>query len=49
MNIIKDKLGDKDLKEGFKIYKNDKNTEFTTGNLEDNTTYIVEYMFQLVP
>ena len=43
LNIIKGKLGGKDLKEGFKIYKNDKNNEFTTGNLEDNTTYIIVF------
>ena len=41
--IINDKLGDRELKEGFKIYKNDRNNEFTDGILEDNITYIVVF------
>jgi len=41
--IIKKHLGGRNLKEGFKIYKNDRNNEFTTGNLENNITYIVVF------
>jgi len=43
LNIIKGKLGGKDLKEGFKIYKNDKNNEFKSGAIEDNVTYIIVF------
>ena len=43
LNIIKQKLNNKDLKSGFKIYKKDKNTEFTSGNLENGETYIVVF------
>ena len=44
LDIIKQHLGGRNLKEGFKIYKNDKNTEFTnTGILENNTKYIVVF------
>ena len=45
LNIIKIKLGNKELKEGFKIYKGSKveSNKFTTGLLEDETTYIVVF------
>ena len=45
LDIIKKHLDGKELKEGFKIYKKSKDTniEFTTGVLENNTTYIVVF------
>jgi len=43
LNIIKQHLGGRDLKKGFKIYKNNKNTEFNSGEIENGVTYIVVF------